>query len=147
MLGAEHSTFTVQAMAPAGVPCVIRSVEDPLFGPVLEFGVDGAPTEPAGRRRAPDAAAARGGRRRPGALDRRGPAALRAPRRRAGRHRGARGRRHPGRAARRPACPRWPSLVLDPVLAAPSGVAVLGARVRLAPPPGRTDDDIRRLPD
>jgi acyl-CoA synthetase (NDP forming)/RimJ/RimL family protein N-acetyltransferase len=33
--------LVVQAMAPAGVACVVRSVEDPLFGPVVSFGVAG----------------------------------------------------------------------------------------------------------
>jgi acyl-CoA synthetase (NDP forming)/RimJ/RimL family protein N-acetyltransferase len=33
--------FVVQRMAPAGVACVIRSVEDPLFGPVVSFGIAG----------------------------------------------------------------------------------------------------------
>ncbi|MGP7961077.1 GNAT family N-acetyltransferase [Sanguibacter sp. A247] len=31
----------VQAMVPAGVACVVRSVEDPLFGPVVAFGLAG----------------------------------------------------------------------------------------------------------
>jgi acyl-CoA synthetase (NDP forming) len=31
----------VQAMAPHGSACVIRSVEDPLFGPVISFGLAG----------------------------------------------------------------------------------------------------------
>jgi len=31
----------VQAMAPHGVACVVRSVEDPLFGPVISLGVAG----------------------------------------------------------------------------------------------------------
>jgi acyl-CoA synthetase (NDP forming)/RimJ/RimL family protein N-acetyltransferase len=34
-------SLVVQRMAPAGVACVIRSVEDPLFGPVVSFGVAG----------------------------------------------------------------------------------------------------------
>jgi acyl-CoA synthetase (NDP forming)/RimJ/RimL family protein N-acetyltransferase len=33
--------LVVQAMAPAGVACVVGSVEDPLFGPVVSFGVAG----------------------------------------------------------------------------------------------------------
>ncbi|WP_136520179.1 GNAT family N-acetyltransferase [Cellulomonas telluris] len=35
----------VQAMAPHGVPCVVRSAEDPLFGPVLSFGLSGDATD------------------------------------------------------------------------------------------------------
>lgn len=31
----------VQAMAPLGIPCVVRSAEDPLFGPLISFGLSG----------------------------------------------------------------------------------------------------------
>jgi len=31
----------VQAMAPHGSACVVRSVEDPLFGPIISFGLSG----------------------------------------------------------------------------------------------------------
>lgn len=37
----EPATFEVQAMAPGGAACVIRSAEDPRFGPVLSFGLAG----------------------------------------------------------------------------------------------------------
>jgi acyl-CoA synthetase (NDP forming) len=37
--------FVVQRMAPTGVACVIRSVEDPSFGPVVSFGLGGVATE------------------------------------------------------------------------------------------------------
>jgi acyl-CoA synthetase (NDP forming) len=40
---AEH--FVVQRMAPTGVACVLRTVEDPLFGPVVSFGLGGVATE------------------------------------------------------------------------------------------------------
>lgn len=33
--------LVVQRMAPPGVACVVRSVEDPLFGPVVSFGLGG----------------------------------------------------------------------------------------------------------
>src|SRR3954469_13794658 len=39
------SDLVVQAMAPTGVACVVRSVEDPLFGPVVSFGLGGDATE------------------------------------------------------------------------------------------------------
>ena len=39
------SDLVLQAMAPTGVACVVRSVEDPLFGPVVSFGVGGDATE------------------------------------------------------------------------------------------------------
>jgi acyl-CoA synthetase (NDP forming) len=37
--------FVVQRMAPTGVACVLRTVEDPLFGPVVSFGLGGVATE------------------------------------------------------------------------------------------------------
>jgi hypothetical protein len=40
-----EGSFLVQRMAPPGVSCVLSSVEDPLFGPVVSFSVAGAPTE------------------------------------------------------------------------------------------------------
>lgn len=45
-LGAiAQGSFLVQRMAPPGVSCVLASVEDPLFGPVVSFSVAGPPTE------------------------------------------------------------------------------------------------------
>ena len=37
----EKAQFVVQKNAPPGVPIAIRSVEDPLFGPVVSFGISG----------------------------------------------------------------------------------------------------------
>jgi acyl-CoA synthetase (NDP forming)/RimJ/RimL family protein N-acetyltransferase len=37
--------LVVQAMAPPGVACVVRSVEDPLYGPVVSFGLGGDATD------------------------------------------------------------------------------------------------------
>jgi len=37
----EAAGFVVQRTAPPGVPLAIRSFEDPLFGPVVSFGVGG----------------------------------------------------------------------------------------------------------
>ena len=37
--------LVVQAMAPPGVACVLRSVEDPLYGPVVSFGLGGDATD------------------------------------------------------------------------------------------------------
>ncbi len=37
--------MVVQRMATPGIPCVISSVEDPLFGPVIGFAVAGPPRE------------------------------------------------------------------------------------------------------
>jgi acyl-CoA synthetase (NDP forming)/RimJ/RimL family protein N-acetyltransferase len=39
------NTFVVQRMATPGVSCVVRSDEDPLFGPVVSFSIAGPPTE------------------------------------------------------------------------------------------------------
>jgi acyl-CoA synthetase (NDP forming)/GNAT superfamily N-acetyltransferase len=37
----EAAAFVVQKNAPAGVPVSVRSFEDPLFGPVVSFGISG----------------------------------------------------------------------------------------------------------
>ncbi|MFT4289459.1 GNAT family N-acetyltransferase [Nocardioides sp.] len=42
--------FVVQKVAPPGVPLVIRSIEDPLFGPVVSFGLAGPMSELLGDR-------------------------------------------------------------------------------------------------
>lgn len=44
-LGAHYAPLEVQRMAPAGVACVVRTTEDPLFGPVVSFGLAGDATE------------------------------------------------------------------------------------------------------
>ena len=41
----EDAGFVVQKVAPPGVPVVITGVEDPLFGPVVSFGVSGPSIE------------------------------------------------------------------------------------------------------
>jgi hypothetical protein len=41
----ETAGFVVQKNAPPGVPLSIRSIEDPLFGPVVSFGISGPLTE------------------------------------------------------------------------------------------------------
>ena len=46
----ETGGFAVQKTAPPGVPITIRSMEDPLFGPVVSFGVAGPLTELVGDR-------------------------------------------------------------------------------------------------
>ncbi|WP_426566696.1 GNAT family N-acetyltransferase [Angustibacter sp. McL0619] len=137
--------FVVQAMAPVGVACVVRSVEDPLFGPIVEFGVGGPPVELLGdvARRSPPlregdvADLVRGVRAAPLLL-------------------GYRGAEPVDVDALEDVVARVSVLAddlqqvaeleLNPVIAAPEGVTVLGATVRLAPPPVRTDADTRRLP-
>jgi acyl-CoA synthetase (NDP forming)/RimJ/RimL family protein N-acetyltransferase len=42
--------FAVQRMAPTGVACRVATVEDPLFGPVVSFGLGGAATDLLGDR-------------------------------------------------------------------------------------------------
>lgn len=48
-LGALSGTiapeFEIQHMAPSGVACVVRSQEDPLYGPVISFGLSGDAVE------------------------------------------------------------------------------------------------------
>ncbi|WP_224273897.1 bifunctional acetate--CoA ligase family protein/GNAT family N-acetyltransferase [Nocardioides lacusdianchii] len=41
----ERAGFVVQRNAPPGVPVTISTIEDPLFGPVLSFGIGGPLTE------------------------------------------------------------------------------------------------------
>lgn len=38
---AAGAGFLVQPMAPSGVPVVVRAMEDPLFGPIVSFGLAG----------------------------------------------------------------------------------------------------------
>lgn len=49
-LDARAAGFVVQRMVPPGVPVSIEAGEDPLFGPLLSFGVSGAPSELLGDR-------------------------------------------------------------------------------------------------
>jgi acyl-CoA synthetase (NDP forming) len=37
--------FVVQRMAPPGIPVSMSTMEDPLFGPIISFGVAGAPSD------------------------------------------------------------------------------------------------------
>ncbi len=137
--------FVVQAMAPVGVACVVRSTEDPLFGPVVEFGVGGPPTDLLGdvARRSPPlregdvADLVRGVRAAPLLFGYRGsdPVDVEALEDVVARV-----------SALADDLPQVADLELNPVVAATAGATVLGARVRLAPPPGRTDTDTRRLP-
>ncbi|WP_457207498.1 bifunctional acetate--CoA ligase family protein/GNAT family N-acetyltransferase [Nocardioides sp. P5_C9_2] len=46
----ERAGFVVQKNAPPGIPVGISSMEDPLFGPVLSFGIGGPLTELLGDR-------------------------------------------------------------------------------------------------
>jgi acyl-CoA synthetase (NDP forming) len=43
--GAPQATLLLQPMAAPGIACMLRTTEDPLFGPVVSFGIAGAATE------------------------------------------------------------------------------------------------------
>ncbi|MEU6881665.1 GNAT family N-acetyltransferase [Streptomyces sp. NPDC046712] len=135
----------VQAMVPRGVDTVVRSAIDPAVGAVLSFGLAGAPSELLGdmsHRLVPatdrDAAElVRSIRTAPLLFGWRGSAPVDTPAleelllrvsRLVDDH------------------PEVVAIALEPVVVAPYGLSVLGATVRLAPPPPRTDLGPRRLP-
>ncbi|NBM14174.1 bifunctional GNAT family N-acetyltransferase/acetate--CoA ligase family protein [Streptomyces sp. GC420] len=141
----EELTPVVQAMVPRGVDTVVRAVIDPAAGAVLSFGLAGAPSELLGdtaHRLVP-------------ATDRDAAELIRSIR-------GApllfgwRGSAPVDTAALEDLLlrvsrlvddhPEVVSVTLEPVVVAPHGLSVLGATVRLAPPPARTDLGPRRLP-
>jgi acyl-CoA synthetase (NDP forming) len=139
------SAFAVQAMAQVGVACVVRSAEDPLFGPIVEFGLGGPPIELLGdvARRIPPLREqdvhdiVRSVRAAPLLFG----------------HRGAEPVDVHGLedviariSVLADDLPEVAELELNPVVASARGVAVLGARIRLADPPERSDSDRRRLP-
>jgi acyl-CoA synthetase (NDP forming)/GNAT superfamily N-acetyltransferase len=138
------STLLVQRMAGTGVPCVVSTAEDLLFGPVVSFGIGGIVTELVGDRayRIPplarhDAAAlVHGPKAAPLLFGHRGAppadtAALEDLLLRV------------GRLAHD--LPEVAALELNPVLAQASGVAVLAASAVCAPPARRRDGPARRL--
>ncbi|MDT9683768.1 GNAT family N-acetyltransferase [Streptomyces sp. TRM76323] len=135
----------VQAMVPRGVDTVVRAAIDPAVGAVLSFGLTGAPSELLGdmaHRLVP-------------ATDRDVAEQVRSIRT-APLLFGWRGSAPVDTAALEELLLRVSRLVddhpevvavaLEPVVVAPRGLAVLGATVRLAPPPARTDLGPRRLP-
>ncbi|GGV61787.1 hypothetical protein GCM10010277_66970 [Streptomyces longisporoflavus] len=135
----------VQAMAPRGVDTVVRAVIDPAAGAVLSFGLAGAASEllgDTGHRLVPvterDAGSlVRSIRTAPLLFGWRGSAPVDTP-------------------ALEELLQRVSRLVddhpevvtvsLEPVVVAPRGLSVLGASVRLAPPPARDDLGPRTLP-
>uniref|UniRef100_UPI001586DDB3 acetate--CoA ligase family protein n=1 Tax=Streptomyces sp. TRM64462 TaxID=2741726 RepID=UPI001586DDB3 len=135
----------VQAMVPRGVDTVVRAAIDPAVGAVLSFGLAGAPSELLGdtaHRLVP-------------ATDQEVAEQIRSIRT-APLLFGWRGSAPVDTAALEELLLRVSLLVddhpeivavgLEPVVVAPHGLAVLGATVRLAPPPARTDLGPRRLP-
>ncbi|MFJ8942303.1 GNAT family N-acetyltransferase [Streptomyces sp. NPDC102395] len=142
---AEELRPVVQAMAPRGVDTVVRAVIDPAAGAVLSFGLAGAASQLLGdmaHRLVPvtdrDAASlVRSIRTAPLLFGWRGSAAVDTPAleelllrvsRLVDDH------------------PEVVAVTLEPVVVAPHGVSVLGASVRLAPPPVRDDLGPRTLP-
>ncbi len=138
--------LVVQRMAPAGVPCALSSVEDPLFGPVVSFSIGGV---------VPDLLDDKAFRV-PPISDRDAAALVRSPR--ASSLLFGFGGNPPvdvaqleellirlGRMAE-----DLPSLVrvnLDPVVASPRSVSVLAASVWVRVPDLRIDTEARRLAD
>ncbi|MEJ2579857.1 MAG: acetate--CoA ligase family protein, partial [Kineosporiaceae bacterium] len=136
--------LVVQKMAGSGVACVLHTVEDPLFGPVVSFGLAGDATDLLGdvAHRIPPltdvdvADLVRSVRAAPKLFG----------------HRGARPVDVPAledliaRISRlADDRPEIADLVINPAVVTEQGVAVLGAVARVAPPPGRTDAGRREL--
>ncbi|WP_432024200.1 GNAT family N-acetyltransferase [Streptomyces parvus] len=136
----------VQAMAPRGVDTVVRASIDAAAGAILSFGLAGAPSELLGdtaHRLVP-------------ATDRDAAELVRSIRA-APVLFGWRGSAPVDTAALEELLlrlsrlvddhPEVVSVALEPVVVAPQGLTVLGASVRLAPPPARSDVGPRRLPN
>ncbi len=135
----------VQRMAPPGVACVVKTVEDPLFGPVVSFGLGGDASELLGdvAHRIPPltdvdiADLVRSVRAAPKLFGHRGAAPADVP--------------ALENLLGRVSCladelPEVASLELNPVVVSGSGLAVLSAEVRLARPVERSDTVRRELP-
>ncbi|MGL4172471.1 MAG: GNAT family N-acetyltransferase [Actinomycetota bacterium] len=141
--GQAENRLIVQSMA-VGVSCQVRSVEDPLFGPVVEFGVAGPATDlldDVARRSVPVRQAdvtdlVREVRAAPLLFGYRGAEPVDI---------GALEDIISRLAVFAGDLPEAVDVVLDPVVAGPSGVVVLGARMRIAWPMSRTDGPSRRL--
>jgi acyl-CoA synthetase (NDP forming) len=136
--------LVVQAMAPAGVACVVRSVEDPLHGPVVSFGLGGDATDLLGdwAHRIPPLTT--------GDVSEAVRSVRAAPKLTG--HRGARPVDVPAveDVVARVSCladdlPEVAELELNPVVVSEQGAHVLGAVVRLAPVAPRADAARREL--
>ncbi|MFI1971385.1 acyl-CoA synthetase [Streptomyces cinnamoneus] len=141
----EETRLVVQSMAPRGVDTVVRAAIDPAAGAVLSFGLAGAPSLLLGdtaHRLVP-------------ATDRDVSDLIRSIRT-APLLFGWRGSTPVDTPALEELLLRVSRLVddhpevvgadLEPVIVAPHGVHILGASIRLAPPPARTDLGPRSLP-
>jgi acyl-CoA synthetase (NDP forming)/GNAT superfamily N-acetyltransferase len=138
------AAFVVQRMAPPGIPVAVRAEEDPLFGPVVSFGVAGVSIELLGDRsyRIPpltdvDAAEMiREVKAAPLLLGYRGGAVADLSALENLLHRVSR---------LADDLPEVVELELNPVLVATEGLAVVNASARVAPPQSRSDWYTRRL--
>jgi acyl-CoA synthetase (NDP forming)/GNAT superfamily N-acetyltransferase len=141
----EELRPVVQAMVPRGVDTVVRAVIDPAAGAVLSFGLAGAPSQlldDMAHRLVP-------------VTDREATSMIRSIRT-APLLFGWRGSAPVDTLALEQLLlrvsrlvddhPEVVALTLEPVVVAPRGVSVLGAGVRLAPPPARDDLGPRTLP-
>ncbi len=137
--------FAVQRMAPTGVACRIATVEDPLFGPVVSFGLGGMATDLLGDRAyaVPPltdtdlAGMVRSVRAFP---------LLLGPPGGPGADLGALEDLLARVARLADDLPELAGLELNPVIAAPDGASVLAATGRLTATPGRTERGARALP-
>jgi acyl-CoA synthetase (NDP forming)/RimJ/RimL family protein N-acetyltransferase len=143
-LGDSAGGFVVQAMAPTGVATRLATVEDPLFGPVVSFGLGGVATGLLGDRSygvppltdSDLASLVRGVRAAPLLLGHAGSAPVDV----------AALEDLLARVARlADDVPELAALELNPVVAAPGGAAVLAAAGRLARPAVRADRAARAL--
>jgi acyl-CoA synthetase (NDP forming) len=138
------SELAVQRMAPPGVACVVRSVEDVLFGPVVSFGLGGDASELLGdvSHRIPPltdvdvADLVRSVRAAPKLFGHRGAQPV-----------DVRSLEDVIARISRLAddLPEVARVELNPVVVSEHGAAVLGAQVRLLPDPGRADTGRREL--
>jgi acyl-CoA synthetase (NDP forming)/RimJ/RimL family protein N-acetyltransferase len=141
----DGGDLVVQRMAPLGVATVVRTVEDPLFGPVVSFGLGGDASELLGdvAHRIPPltdvdvADLVRSVRAAPRLFGHRGAAPVDV---------GALEDVIARVSSLADVLPEVAELELNPVVVSTTGAHVLGATVRLAPPPGRTDATRRELP-
>ena len=139
-----HAEVDVQRMASKGVACVLEIVEDPSFGSLISFGLAGTATALLGDRAFRVVPVS----------DRDAAALVRAPRA-APLLDGYRGAEPTDLAAMEELVrrvgklaedlPEVRALTLEPVLATPTGVSVVGARVVLGQPPRRDDTGPRRM--
>ncbi len=145
VFGERAEVLAVQHMAGLGVPCLVRSTEDPLFGPVVSFGVEGDPIDLMGdvAYRIPPltdvdvADLVRSVKAAPKLFGHRGSPVMDVD---------ALEDVVARVAVLADALPEIAELRLSPVLVAERGARVLGATVSLAPPQDRADPDRRTLP-